>query len=206
MKVHTQFVCLWLVVLLSSACGPIAAPTQLAPVSEPQPTSTGDFHSLDTRTGVREIDLVLAALESGDKQEFLDSIHYSTIDCMTINALGGPPPCREDEAEGTSVDVLPILGPEGTYLWKDEIGNWAGLDVAGLYAVYQVAESAYSDQYYPKGDYGLLLVSEGAEPGIVLQITRDGIVRIDHIMDYSPSALSNILERDAVEVILAPKE
>ena len=206
MKVYTPFLYLWLVVLLSSACAPTATPTQLATVPELQPTSAGDFHSLDTRTGIQEIDRVLAALESGHKQELLDSIRYSAIDCMTINALGGPPPCRDGEAEGTSVDVLPVLGPEGTYLWKDESNNWPGLAVNGLYAVYRVSDSAYSDQYFPKGDYGIILVGEEDDPGIVLQIAEDGIVRIDYVMDNLPSALPNILEHDAVEVILAPKE
>lgn len=135
MKAPAQIICFSLVPLLLSACAPAATPTENVPQPATQPASTRDFHSLDTRTMVEEIDLVLAALASGDKQELIDSIHYLKIACMIINALGGPPPCREGEAAGTSVEVLPILGPEGSYLWKDEIGNWAGLEVDGLYAV-----------------------------------------------------------------------
>jgi len=103
------------------------------------------------------------------------------------------------------VEVLPILGPEGHFLRKDEIGNWPDLFVTDLYAVYKVSESAYSDGYYPSGDYGVILVGEENSPNIVLQNKDGGIVRMDYILDVSPSELAGVLERDASEVILAPK-
>ena len=125
---------------------------------------------------------------------------------MTVNALGGPPPCREGEAERTSVEVLPFLGSEGFYLWKDDIGSWPGLDVDGLYAVYQVSDTAYSDGYYPKGEYGVVLVDKEGNENVVLQIKEGGIVRIDYVFDLFSDALTGILERSAAELILAPKK
>ena len=150
---------------------------------------------------MEEIDTILAAVNSKDKQDLTDLFSYTTIACRTIYALGRPPPCREGEAQGMLVEVLPILGPEGTYLWKDEINNWPGLDPVGLYAVYKVSESAYSAENFPKGNYGIILVGEVNDLNAVLQVTNAGIVIIDY-----PIAIDGILERDAEQVILAPKE
>jgi len=207
MKPYPQICFLLLVALLASSCLPMATPTPAATAPEPQPTSAEKYHPLFTPTRIEEIDIILDAVESGDSQELRNLFSYTTIACKTIvNALGGPPPCRDGEAEGTLVEVLPGLSSEGYYLYKDEISNWPGLDVAGLYAVYQVSESAYSDENFPKGDYAMILVGKENQPGIVLHITDAGIVRIDDILDDAPDALQAVLERDAERVILAPKE
>ena len=147
-----------------------------------------------------EIDAVLAAVESGNKQELINLFHYSSIACMTVNALGGPPPCRAGEAEETIVEVLPILGPEGSYLWKDEISSWTGPEAAGLFAIYQVSDSVFSDENYPRGDYGIILVGDENTSNIVLHVRNGSIVRIDY-----PSALGEILARDASKITLSPK-
>jgi len=128
----TRITNLLFVAFLASACMPMETPTLAATELAPSPTAAEKYHSLDTPTTMEEIDTILAAVNSNDKQKLNDLFSYTTIACKTVNALGGPPPCREGEAEGTLVEVLPILGPEGTYLWKDEISNWPGLDVAGL--------------------------------------------------------------------------
>ena len=201
MRRITQLTNLLFVAFLASACIPIATPTPAATALVSLPTSAEKYHSLDTPTTIEEIDTILAAVNSSDKQKLTNLFSYTTIACKTVNALGGPPPCREGEAEGTLVEVLPILGPEGTYLWKDEISNWPGLDVVGLYAVYEVSKSAYSDENFPKGNYGMILVGEENDLNVVLQVTDAGIVRLDY-----PTSLDEILERDAERVILAPKE
>ena len=203
----TQITNLLFVAFLASACMSIENPTPAATALVPSPTSAEKYHSLDITTTIEEIDTILAAVNSSDQQKLTDLFSYTTIACKSVvNALGGPPPCREGEAEGTLVEVLPVLSSEGTYLWKDEVSNWPGLDVAGLYAVYQVSESAYSDENFPKGDYAVILVGKENQPGIVLHIKDAGIVRIDDILDDAPGALQAVLERDAEQVILAPKE
>ncbi|HET9909981.1 MAG TPA: hypothetical protein VFQ23_25255 [Anaerolineales bacterium] len=204
MKMYALRINMVVVLFLVAACTPGAAPTQEAPTVESQPTAGEKFHSLDTRTGIEAIDFVLTAVESGDPQSLRDLFSYTQTACMTVNALGGPPACRDGEAEGTSVEVLPMLGPEGSYLYQDEIGAWPGLNAQGIYAVFQVSESAYSDEYYPKGDYGVILV--GKDENAVLQVNGSGIVRIDYILDLSPEALNAVLERSADELILAPIE
>jgi len=201
MRRTRQITNLLFVALLASACFPMTTPTPTASVLVPLSTSAEKYHSLDTQTTIEEVNNILTAVNSKDQQKITDLFSYTAVACRTVNGMGGPPPCREGEAEGMLVEVLPILGPEGTYLWKDEISNWQGLDVIGLYAVYEVSESAYSDENFPKGNYGMILVGEVNDLNAVLQVTDAGIVRIDY-----PMALDVILERDAERVILAPKE
>ncbi|HMD81452.1 MAG TPA: hypothetical protein VKE92_09120 [Anaerolineales bacterium] len=200
MKVYSQNVYIWLILLLISACTPAATLTKEVVTIETRPASTGKYHPLNTRTMIEEIDTVLAAVESGNKQELINLFHYSSIACMTVNALGGPPPCRAGEAEGTIVEVLPILGPEGSYLWKDEISSWTGPEAVGLFAIYQVSDSVFSDENYPKGDYGIILVGDENTSHIVLHARNGRIVRLDY-----PAALDEILARDASKIILSPK-
>ena len=206
MKVYSQIICLWLVVFVISSCAPAATPANESATTELKSTSTTEkYHSLDTRTGIAEIDTVLEAVESNDPQNLRVAIYYSTLACNTMNALGGPPPCQEGEAEGTLVEALPILGSEGGHLRKEDIKDSFVLEVTGLYAVYRVSEKVFSDANYPKGDYGVILVGADNSSNVVLQIKSGGIVRFDFVMNDSPDALRNILERDASEVILAPK-
>lgn len=205
MKACSQAICGLVVLGFIAACAPVATPTQQPATTVPQPTLTQQFYTFDTRTGIAEIDKVLGALESSDPQKLRHAIHYSTLACKTVNALGGPPPCNEGEAEGSLVEVLPILGAEGGHLRKEEIKDSFILDVTNLYAIYRVSEKVFSDANYPRGDYGVILVGADNSSNAVLQINEDGVVRIDFVVDDSPDAFLNILERDASEVILAPK-
>lgn len=66
MKLYSQFVCLLIVLFLISSCAPVATPNQEATTPEPQPASVLDFHLLDTRTGIEEIDVVLDAIAHAD--------------------------------------------------------------------------------------------------------------------------------------------
>ena len=205
-KVYSQSINVLIALFLVFACTPATAPTQELPIVEPQPTSAEKYHSLDTRTGIAEINTILDAVESSDPQELRDQIHYSTLACMTVNALGGPPPCEEGEATGSLVEVLPILGAEGGHLRKADIKDSFVLDVTALYAVYRVSENVFSDENYPKGEYGVILVGADNSSNAILYIKEGGIVRIDYLMDPSPDPLANALELGAAELILAPVE
>ena len=116
-------------------------------------------------------------------------------------ALGGPPKCREGESEGALVEVLPFLGPEGHFLRRDELNEWQGIDVAGLYAVYRVSDEAFSDKDYPAGEYGIAFRSIDPETIITLQAEYGSILRIDSNFG-TPAELN--FERDAQEIILTP--
>jgi hypothetical protein len=176
-------------------------PTPTPELLQPTPLARVQYHPLDTITQIEEIDLVLAAVASGDVQAVRNLFGFSTVACKTVNALGGPPACREGEVEGTMVDVLPFLGPEGGYLRRDEVTNFPGLNVTGVYAIYQVSATAYSEENFPKGDYGIMLAGPDNLPNVVLQIKNRQIVRIDYVFD--PASINLVLQRDASKFILS---
>jgi len=122
---------------------------------------------------------------------------------MTVNALSGPPPCRAGEIEGTMVEVLPLLSGEGTFLHADDADNFQGFSVKGIYAIFQNSADAYSEEYYPVGEYTILLVGDETLPGIALRIDAGKIVRIDYLFDAS--SFESILQRDASYIVLEPR-
>lgn len=192
-----------MLVYVLAACSPRFSPTQ-APSPEPQPTAAEAYHPLETQVGIEEIDQVTKAVASGNTEMLRSLVKFTSAPCTLQEGLGGPPKCREGEAEGTLIEVLPFLGGEGSFIRKDEIESWPGIEVAGLYAVYRVSPAVTSEQYYPAGEFAILFVGPKNRPAVSLRIGDGGIVRVDHILDGSLKSLDAILQREASEVILAP--
>jgi hypothetical protein len=204
MKRYIQFVFPFLLVLGISACAPVTPAMQgSAPTAEPADSERG-YHPLTTRTGIQEIDTIIAAVATGDVSTLRPLIQFTAAKCTTREGLGGPPKCREGEAEGTLVEVLPFIGPEGGFLRKQEIADWQGVNASGLYAVYQVSAAVSSEQYYPVGEQAVLLAGKENAPSTALRISKGKIVRVDTIFDTSPEGLQAILQREASTVLLAP--
>jgi hypothetical protein len=198
----------FLLVIWLSACVPSAVNTE-QPVADEliispatQTPIRQQYYPLDTRTGMYEVDRILSAIELDDLQKLRDLLGFVTVPCTKAEGLGGPPKCLENEVEGVLVDVLPFLESEGSFLRKADIQDWQGIDVSHLYAVYRVAESAYSEEYCPAGEYAIMFVAPDNMTGVVLQIREAKIIRIDYVFD--PPSRTAILQKDASELILAP--
>jgi hypothetical protein len=170
------------------------------PTATEEPKTPG--YPLSTRTGIADVDEVLAAVESGDAQALRDLIRFTMVGCTNADGLGGPPKCREGEAEGTLVNVLPFLGPEGGFFYEAEIASFQPMEVLGIYAVYSVSDSAYSEEAYPAGAYAVVLTTKVDQIFQIYQI-REGIVRVDTV--FSPTSRDEVIQRDASELILALK-
>jgi len=203
MRLFTHKICLLITIFLISACLPLSTPTQ-ATAPEPEPTSARKYHPLETRVGIEEVDNVINAVASGDPQLLRSLVKFTTAKCTLRDGLGGPPKCREGEPEGTSVEVLPFMGGEGSFIHKDDIDNWEGIEVSGLYAIYRVSADVQSEEYYPAGEVAIIFVAPENRPAVSLRLSEGGIVRVDHILDPSPESLAAILQREASEVLLAP--
>jgi hypothetical protein len=187
------------------ACSPVT-PVRDELTQTFEPESSDAYHPLTTETGIPTIDQILNAVASGDPQNLRALIEFMDAECTKQVGMGGPPKCREGEAEGTPVEVLAFLGSEGGHLRKDELKNWTGIQASGVYAIYEVnAAVVSSEQYYPVGKYVILCVNAEDRPGTALRIGGRGIVRVDDIIDSSPESLSAMVEREASRVILAPK-
>lgn len=149
--------------------------------AEPSPASSMN------QTGIAELDEIILVVMEGDTTGLRLLIRYTQTTCTFAEGLGGPPKCLEDEQEGTPVEVLPFLGPEGHFIRKADIDNWTGVEVSELYAVYQVSEAVYSDENYPKGEYALVFITDPEkQSSITLQVRQGRIVRIDNGYGYPP--------------------
>jgi len=202
-KLDIQKIFVLAAVFLIPACLPLSAPTQ-ATAPELQPTSSQDDHPLETRVGIEEVDNVINAVASGEPQLLRSLVMFTPAKCTRLDGLGGPPKCRAGEAEGTPVEVLPFLSSEGSFLHRDEIENWQGIEASGLYAVYRVSTDIRSEEYYPAGEIAIIFSGPKNRPASSLRLSAGRIVRVDQIFDTSPESLDAILKREASELILAP--
>lgn len=156
-----------------------------------------------THTGIADLDNIIDAVLEGNPDEVHQLIQFSTIACTHAEGLGGPPKCREGEAEGTKLEVFPFLGPEGHHMRKSELSSWASIQASSVYTVYRVSPQAFSDEAYPAGEYAIVFLEETEQSSTTIVHVTDGkIVRIDYFFG-SPSEID--LERDASEFILAPQ-
>jgi hypothetical protein len=198
MQRYFQFAFTMLLIAGVVACSPGMATTATL-----QPATNETSHALTTRTGIEEIDRILDA--SGDVQKLRSLMQFTSAVCTKRDGLGGPPKCLPDEGEGTPVDVFPFLGPEGSFLRKDEIQDWQGFEASGLYAIYEVSSSAFSDVNYPAGHYAILFAGKDNQPATSLRIGNGRIVRVDFIFEDSIESLDAILQRESARLILAPR-
>jgi hypothetical protein len=167
-------------------------------------------HYADIQTGLDEVDQIIDIVLAGDMTEFRKKVKFTTSGCTHVMALGGPVNCREGEAEGTPVEVLPFLGAgEGSQVRRDDLNNWQGIDAAGLYAVYRVSGEAYSSKDYPTGEYGIAFRTKDPHTIVTLQVENGSILRVDST--FIPPNDNNLnippevnFERDAQEIILTP--
>jgi hypothetical protein len=147
-------------------------------------------------TGTAELDAIVEAAVDGDAQDLRQFIDYTEAPCTLAEGLGGPPKCPEGEQEGTPVEVLPILGPEGGFIPEAEIDDWAGLEVSELYAAYEVSEAAFRDAHHPAGEYALVFAgAPDAGTCVTLQVRQGRIVRIDYGTSCPPEIGAEDVER-----------
>lgn len=145
---------------------------------------------------------IIEIVLDGSKDELISKISFTQTECTTVEGLGGPPKCRNGEADGAKVEVLPVLGPEGFFIRKEEIDTWDGLDISRLYVVYEVSDSAYSDPNYPAGDYAIVFTGREGYGSTALQVRNGQIIRIDFGLENPP-----MIQRDDIKrILLDPNE
>ena len=145
------------------------------------------------------LDDLVSAVSSGSTDDLLALVQFSSLPCTRKEGLGGPPKCLAGETEGTLVDVLPILGPEGGHIRRSEFSSWPGIGAAQLYAAFRTSESTYSDEFFPAGEFGVAFLLPDKASVAVFQVTEDGIVRLDY---PAVPSFEDILKGN--EIILGP--
>jgi hypothetical protein len=124
--------------------------------------------------------------------------------CTHLEGFGGPPKCREGEAEGAPVRSLALIGSEGGHIREDEIEQWLSVEADGIYAVYEVISEVSVDENFPAGQYVIVFLKDEDENDVILRLGETGIVRVDTLFDTSPESLGELLEREAGIMILSP--
>ena len=184
------FIALTAVPLLAS-CATAPSPTQ--------PT---------TPTGISYVDEVIEAVQSGDPQALKTLFVLNTVPCTTEKWLLSQPLCTEGETAGTLVQTLPTLSSDLGHLRIDEIGAWQGIGEAQLYAVYRTGPYTYADEFFPSGEYAVAFIPEGSDFAFILQVTKEGIVRIDycgvHLDICQGSTIDEVLQEYESAFILGP--
>jgi hypothetical protein len=103
--------------LLLAACG-------RDETGPPAPSSTP---VAQRRTGIPELDAVIGAVLSHDKEKILQLVGYTLVPCeIKPQGLGAPPECRADEPEGTAVNVFPVAQCEGYYVRPEDMEQVIG--------------------------------------------------------------------------------
>jgi hypothetical protein len=134
-----------------------------APTAEPRTPPPPDGESSDRTTGVPELDAVIEAVESHDSAALRELIEFQTFTCTTALGEGGPPKCRDNEANGTEVAVFEAYGCSVQWNHEDTID--AQLDAATA-----ITASRYA-AFFPPDDYllgsdGVVLLFEGPDPRV----------------------------------------
>jgi hypothetical protein len=164
------------------------------------PTPTIKLHPPGARTGIQEVDAIIAAVLVRDIDAMRKLVRYTTARCTTASGLGGPPKCERGEAEGTWVEAFPILGSEGGFVRRASIDGVLQFEVQGLYAVYRVPDNAYKEDYWPAGRYGIVFLDKDGS-ALTLLSDRGGIVRIVYNRGQTPAMA---IKQDAGELLLPP--
>lgn len=148
------------------------------------------------------VNAVIEAVAANDVDALRGLLHFSSLPCTTQEGLGGPPKCLDGEPAGASVEVLPILGPEGHFLRRTEATSWEGIGPSALYGVSRIDASTYSDEFYPAGEFGVIFTRTVDGDAVVFQVVDAGIVRLDYILG---SPTEDVYDGDDdVEFILGP--
>lgn len=172
-------------------------------------------------TGIPEVNRIVTAVLSNDLDARRELVRYTTAGCTKADGLGGPPKCDPDQAEGTLVEYLPVLGPgEGVPVLPEAIDETLDFPAETLYAAYRRTDEPIRDIYYPPGEYGLFFATGEGQTNFQFVLVHAGtagrIVRLDFLacpvdengqiveaagLTCSPE---QIMERDAGEILLSP--
>ena len=177
------------------------------------------------QTGIPQVDAVIEAVLSNDLETRQALVRFVTSGCTTADGLGGPPKCKDDQADGTLVDYLPLGGPgEGSHALASEVDRFLRFEADTLYAAYLVSDDMPDNPEYPFGTYALMFTIFRSESGIesvVVRVDDEGyIVRLDFLggipLDfYFQQMAADLMERppemimfssEAAEILVYPPE
>jgi len=143
---------------------PPETPSPSATAPSPPTAGPGEPEVAPRRSGDPSIDAVIEAVEQQDVPALLELTEMQSVACVaSMEGLGGPPLCREGEAEGTLVDVFPAAYCEGVldHFPGTVLGQFASA-ARGPYAVAEGPDEERAVPYWPVGDTFIVFHTESA--------------------------------------------
>jgi hypothetical protein len=139
-------------------------------------------YPVSTETGIPAVDALINARLTNDIGALQNQVDYLTINCVvTPEGLGSPPVCADGEADGTPLEVLPLMGSEGTFVRRPDVDSQLHAGHYSLLAVYKIDADPIIDPNFPAGEYGVVFVDED-QPffnALNYHVSDKGLVRID---------------------------
>ncbi len=147
-----------------------------------------------------EVQAIVDAALSGDAEALRPLLGYASIPCSTaIPMLGGPPLCREGEADGTPVDVFAVSGCHGGYVRPDELSLDALSDI-DFYAVYRWPQK---DIDFFAAEYAAIFSRIKGETVVALMIDEGKLVAVLSGCFQTPEQFVEF--RQLEDVVVAPE-
>ena len=163
---------------------------------------------IDSKDAIKdELQPILRAMLGGSINEQIAVMQYTSTACATGEGLGGPPPCLEGVAEGTIVDVFPVLGSEGSFVKPEDMEMFLNDSILkSLYAIYRVTPNPNIEPYYPEGAYAMLFERDlnDIPLPVILQVQDGKVVRMD--FRFGISAADLLKEIPVENILVTPQE
>ncbi len=180
--------------------------TATVPPGSPTPTAEAS-PTAGFPTGIDSVDAIADVADAGDARALEDLVLFRQVACTTtIEGIGGPPRCREGEAEGT--EVLAVFGAscEGFFAREDEL-RFQGIALSDppIYGVFRM-EGSRAAAIWPDAKYAVVLsrVSPNGPLAFTLFADDEGIVGFSLGCGEAPARY--VEAQEFVRVIVAPAE
>ena len=186
---------------------PTQPPSAGTPTAEPVETPAPEPTSGPSFTDLARIILRVARDNRLDLIEELG--RFSPVPCTTsVEGMGGPPQCREGEANGTPVNVMLAAGCEGYYVREGELPfetfALVGTDGSPLYGIYRVTSSNIV-QGWPDARYAVVLRQQAPpDRESVLALLTDDVSIVGFMQGCGETPQQWVETQGLTDVVIEP--
>jgi len=153
------------------------------------------------QTGIEEVDTIIRTFLEYKYDARTPLVRTLRTACVETESAVGPPLCESGQQSGSMVVVFPYRYGRGSrYVTPEELSSFLEFPLAGLYSVRRVPENSFEQDFWPAGEYSVMLVALDGELGVELLIEGESVVRIE----FWPITPVEALEGYDGEYILAP--
>jgi len=158
------------------------------------------LYPLSMRTGLPELDAVLAALETRDTAGLVSLVKLQLVAC----GVDDQPmlACPEGVKAGAQVEVLPYVAETRSYLAREGLEQALQLPITGLYALTQPIVDPSAPAVWQPGTHALILALEEPSQSAVLHVREGAIVRLER---YAAAPIEAVKATGGA-IILAPAD